>query len=125
MRTPAARVLVGKVLVVEDDPAIARVVSLLLGRAGCSVVRAEDGREGVALFDAEAPDLVLLDLSLPGVNGHGVLRHIRAAGSVPVVVVTSDVNSHDQILLEGADAFVTKPFDNDELMAQVDSLLAD
>ena len=113
-----------KVLVVEDDPAIARVLSLHLDRGGRVVVRAEDGSAGVALFDVEAPDLVVLDLALPGLDGWAVLRHIRAAGSVPVVIVTSDVQSQDRSVAEGADAFVTKPFDNDQLVAQVDALLA-
>ncbi len=113
-----------KILVVEDDPAIARVLSLLLRRAGCTVVRAADGSEGVALFDVEAPDLVVLDLALPNINGWGVLRHIREAGSVPVVIVTSDIRSEDRSLDEGANAFVTKPFNNDQLLAQVGSLLA-
>jgi DNA-binding response OmpR family regulator len=113
-----------KVLVVEDDPAIARVLSLLLDRGGRVVVRAQDGTAGVALFDVETPDLVVLDLALPGLDGWAVLRHIRAAGSVPVVIVTSDIQSHDRSVAEGADAFVTKPFDNDQLMAQVDALLA-
>jgi DNA-binding response OmpR family regulator len=114
-----------KVLVVEDDPAIARVLSLLLDRGGRVVVRAEDGSAGVALFDVEAPDLVVLDLALPGLDGWAVLRHIRAAGSVPVVIVTSDVHSQDRSVAEGADAFLTKPFNNDQLVAQVDALLPD
>jgi two-component system response regulator ResD len=114
----------GKVLVVEDDPAIARILCLLLDRAGRAVVRAEDGCRGVALFDDEVPDLVVLDVGLPGLDGWEVLRHIRAAGSVPVVMVTSDVRSEDRSVAEGADAFLTKPFDNDQLMARVDALLA-
>jgi DNA-binding response OmpR family regulator len=113
----------GKVLVVEDDPAIARILALLLDRAGRDVVRAADGPAGVTLFDVEAPDLVVLDVALPGLDGWGVLRHIRAAGSVPVVMVTSDIHCHDRSVAEGADAFVTKPFDNDDLMARVDALL--
>ena len=87
-------------------------------------MRAADGPAGVNLFDVEAPDLVVLDVALPGLDGWGVLRHIRAAGSVPVVMVTSDIHSHDRSVAEGADAFVTKPFDNDDLMARVDALLA-
>jgi two-component system response regulator ResD len=113
-----------KVLVVEDDPAIARILALLLDRAGRDVVRAADGPAGVNLFDVEAPDLVVLDVALPGLDGWGVLRHIRAAGSVPVVMVTSDIHCHDRSVAEGADAFVTKPFDNDDLMARVDALLS-
>ena len=115
-----------KVLVVEDDPAIARVLSACCSTAaGRVVVRAEDGSAGVALFDVEAPDLVVLDLALPGLDGWAVLRHIRAAGSVPVVIVTSDVHSQDRSVAEGADAFLTKPFNNDQLVAQVDALLPD
>jgi DNA-binding response OmpR family regulator len=108
---------------VEDDPAIARVLSRLLTRLGCAVVGAADGSEGVGIFDRETPDLVVLDLGLPGLDGWEVLRHIRSAGAVPVVIVTSDVGSHDRGLNEGANAFVTKPFDNEQLLAQVGSLL--
>ncbi len=111
------------ILVVEDDPAIARVLIRLLNRLGCEVVRGADGPEGVGLFDREAPDLVVLDLGLPDFDGWEVLRHIRSAGSVPVVIVTSDVGCHDRGLNEGANAFLTKPFDNQQLVAQVGSLL--
>jgi DNA-binding response OmpR family regulator len=112
-----------KVLVVEDDPAIARVLGLLLERAGFVVDQAGDGPSAVDHFDREQPDLVLLDVTLPGIDGWTVLRHIRGASLVPVMVVTSNVNTRDRSLAEGADAFVTKPFDNAELIAQVDALL--
>ncbi len=112
-----------KILVVEDDPAIARVLTRLLTRQGCAVVHAADGSEGMGAFDRETPDLVVLDLGLPGVDGWGVLRHIRSSGSIPVVIVTSDVRSHDRSLDEGANAFLSKPFNNDELVAEVGSLL--
>jgi DNA-binding response OmpR family regulator len=82
-----------KILVVEDDPAIARVLFRLFSRRGCAVVRAADGAEGVDRFDHDPPDLVVLDLGLPELDGWEVLRHIRSAGSVPVVIVTSDVRS--------------------------------
>ncbi|HEY3810821.1 MAG TPA: response regulator [Acidimicrobiales bacterium] len=114
----------GKILVVEDDPAIARILCLLLQRSGRAVLQAADGRGGMALFDDQQPDLVVLDLALPGVDGWGVLRYIRAASAIPVVVVTSDVRSADRSRAEGADAFVTKPFDNQALVEQVDVLLA-
>jgi DNA-binding response OmpR family regulator len=114
------------VLVVEDDPAIARVLRLLLERSGFVVNPAGDGLTAVDRFDREPPDLVLLDVALPDIDGWTVLRHIRgdSASDVPVVVVTSHVQSRDRSLAEGADAFVAKPFDNAELVAQVDALLA-
>ncbi len=114
------------VLVVEDDPAIARVLGLLLERSGFVVNRAEDGLTAVDRFDREPPDLVLLDVSLPDIDGWTVLRHIRddSASAVPVVIVTSHVQSRDRSLAEGADDFVAKPFDNSELVAKVDALLA-
>jgi DNA-binding response OmpR family regulator len=112
-----------KILVVEDDPAIARILFRLFNRPGCAVVRAADGPEGVGLFDAEAPDLVVLDVGLPGLDGWGVLRHIRTASSVPVIIVTSDVRNRERSVDEGATAFVTKPFNNERLVAQVGSLL--
>jgi DNA-binding response OmpR family regulator len=119
VRTSAARVLV-----VEDDPAIARILALLLQRSGRVVDQADDGPAGVEHFDRQQPDLVLLDVTLPGIDGWEVLRHIRDVSPVPVVIVTSNVHSRERSLAEGADAFVTKPFDNSALMAQVDALLA-
>jgi DNA-binding response OmpR family regulator len=110
---------------VEDDPAIARVLGLLLERSGFVVSQAENGLAAVDCFDREPPDLVLLDVALPDIDGWTVLRHIRSASAsaVPVVVVTSHVQSRERSLEEGADAFVAKPFDNSELVAQVDALL--
>jgi DNA-binding response OmpR family regulator len=119
-RTAGARVLV-----VEDDPAIARVLGLLLERSGFVVNQAGDGLTAVDRFDHEPPDLVLLDVTLPDIDGWTVLRHIRGRSSpVPVVVVTSHVQSRERSLAEGANAFVAKPFNNSELVAQVDALLA-
>lgn len=114
-----------RVLVVEDDPAIARVLALLLERSGFVVNQAENGLTAVDRFDREPPDLVLLDVALPDIDGWTVLRHIRggSASAVPVVVVTSHVQSRERSLEEGADAFLSKPFDNSELVAQVDALL--
>jgi DNA-binding response OmpR family regulator len=119
------RAIGARVLVVEDDPAIARVLGLLLERSGFVVNQAENGLTAVDRFDREPPDLVLLDVALPDIDGWTVLRHIRggSASSVPVVVVTSHVQTRERSLEEGADAFVAKPFDNSELVAQVDALL--
>jgi DNA-binding response OmpR family regulator len=124
MGAPEGRGAGAKVLVVEDDPAIARVLGLLLERSGLAVDQAGDGPTAIACFDREPPDLVLLDVALPGIDGWTVLRHIRGASPVPVVVVTSFVASRDRSLAEGADAFICKPFDNADLMAQIGALLA-
>jgi DNA-binding response OmpR family regulator len=126
MGAQECRAVGSRVLVVEDDPAIALVLRRLLERSGFVVNRAEDGLTAVDRFDRDPPDLVLLDVTLPDIDGWTVLRHIRgeSASAVPVVVVTSHVQSRDRSLAEGADAFLAKPFDNSELVAQVDALLA-
>ncbi|MGW8882987.1 response regulator transcription factor [Streptomyces sp. NPDC055749] len=113
------------VLVVDDDPTVAEVVAGYLDRAGYGVERADDGPAALARFAARRPDLVVLDLMLPGMDGFEVCRRMRARGPVPVIMLTARGDEDDRILgLEtGADDYVTKPFSPRELVLRVDSVL--
>ncbi|MGW3647795.1 response regulator transcription factor [Streptomyces sp. NPDC000878] len=114
-----------RVLVVDDDPTVAEVVSGYLDRAGYTVDRAGDGPEALARAAAHWPDLVVLDLMLPGMDGLEVCRRIRGHGPVPVIMLTARGDEDDRILgLEvGADDYVTKPFSPRELVLRVESVL--
>ncbi|WP_049575613.1 response regulator transcription factor [Streptomyces sp. SBT349] len=114
-----------RVLVVDDDPTVAEVVTGYLDRAGFAVDRAADGPGALMAAAASPPDLVVLDLTLPGLDGLAVCRGLREAGPVPVVMLTARGDEEDRILgLEvGADDYVTKPFSPRELVLRVASVL--
>jgi two-component system alkaline phosphatase synthesis response regulator PhoP len=113
------------ILVVEDDRAILRLLQDYLKQAGFSVLTAEDGNQ--ALFSARnaQPDLILLDLGLPGKDGLDVIREVRRTGSTPIVIVTARGDETDRVLgLEmGADDYVVKPFSPREVVARVRAVL--
>lgn len=117
-----------KVLVVDDDPDIATFMSMTLTRAGYEVAVAHDGREALALVDAERPDLVLLDIMLPTIDGFEVAaelrRRARLAG-MGIIVVTARSLSEDRLrgLAIGVDGYIVKPFEPDLLVARVRSAL--
>jgi len=114
------------VLVVDDDPTLREVVSGYLTRAGLDVVEAEDGLTALALARDRSPDLVVLDLTLPGLDGLEVFRGLRAErGDLPVVMLTARGEESDRVLgLEiGADDYVTKPFSSRELVLRIQSIL--
>ncbi|MFH9614232.1 response regulator transcription factor [Streptomyces pratensis] len=114
-----------RVLVVDDDPTVAEVATGYLERAGFDVERAADGPAALEFFTALRPDLVVLDLMLPGIDGFEVCRRMRAHGPVPVIMLTARGDEDDRILgLEtGADDYVTKPFSPRELVLRVESVL--
>ncbi|WP_435770609.1 response regulator [Nocardioides sp. SYSU DS0651] len=114
-----------KVLVVEDDPVINQAVSDRLEAEGYDVVRAWDGPEAVAAHDVHAPDAVVLDVMLPGYDGHEVCRRIQAQRPVPVLMLTARAEEADVLvgLGVGADDYLTKPFRMRELVARVGALL--
>ncbi|GGJ16317.1 response regulator transcription factor [Streptomyces brasiliensis] len=114
-----------RVLVVDDDPTVAEVVAGYLDRAGYVVDRAEDGPAALARATAHWPDLVVLDLMLPGMDGLEVCRRMRGRAPVPVIMLTARGDEDDRILgLEvGADDYVTKPFSPRELVLRVESVL--
>ncbi|MGW1204961.1 response regulator transcription factor [Streptomyces cyaneofuscatus] len=122
---PAPAAARGRVLVVDDDPTVAEVVVGYLHRAGYAVERAGDGPAALERFAAARPDLVVLDLMLPAMDGFEVCRRMRAHGPVPVIMLTARGDEEDRILgLEtGADDYVTKPFSPRELVLRVESVL--
>jgi two-component system response regulator MtrA len=113
------------ILVVEDDASLREVTRLGLQRDGFTVLTAGDGREGLGLFRSRHPDLVLLDVMLPGLDGLEVCRAIRAESAVPVVMLTARSDTVDVVvgLESGADDYVVKPFDMAELVARVRAAL--
>ncbi len=112
-------------LVVDDDPTVAEVVVRYLRRAGFEAEQTGDGRHAIAMAHANRPDLVVLDLMLPGVDGLEVCRQLRDLGEVPVIMLTALGAENDRVLgLEvGADDYVTKPFSPRELVLRVQSVL--
>lgn len=110
-----------KVLVVEDERPIADILKFTLEKEGYVVTCVEDGNEAIRQVERELPDLVLLDLMLPGKDGMDVCRHIRQSHSMPIIMLTAKDTEFDKVLgLElGADDYVTKPFSNRELIARI------
>jgi two-component system, OmpR family, response regulator RegX3 len=114
-----------KVMVVEDEPSLVEALEFALVDEGFKVVSTGDGRDSLALFERECPDLVLLDLMLPNMSGTEVCKQIRAASSVPIIMLTARDSEIDKVVgLEvGADDYVTKPFSMRELVARVKAVL--
>lgn len=113
------------VLVVDDEPQLVKVLRGYLEQSGFRVVTAADGPGALAQFRRERPDLVLLDLNLPGLDGIDVTRRLRALSNVPLIMVTARVEETDRLIgLElGADDYVTKPFSPREVVARVRAVL--
>jgi two-component system response regulator RegX3 len=114
-----------KLLLVEDDAAIAEGLTITLESEGFEVVWVSDGSKAVGAFDRARPDLVLLDLMLPGLSGTEVCRQIRARSDVPIIMVTARDSEIDRVVgLElGADDYVSKPFSPRELVARIRAVL--
>lgn len=114
-----------RVLVVDDEPMVRDVLSRYLERNGFEVDAAADGEGALAAFDAQRPDLVLLDLMLPRVDGFEVFRRIRAQADSPVIMITARGETTDRIvgLDVGADDYISKPFSPGEVVARVRSVL--
>lgn len=114
-----------KILIVDDDPQIRDVLAIALERAGYSVIAAHDGQVGLLRALRDAPDLVVLDIGLPELDGLEVCRRIRAKSQVPILFLTAHDGEVDRILgLElGADDYVTKPFSPRELVARIKAIM--
>ena len=114
-----------KVLIVEDDEGISEFVELELKHEGYETVLAKSGREGLEKFEGENPDMVLLDVMLPEMNGLEVLRRIRSKSNVPVILETARGETIDKIngLNSGADDYISKPFEIEELLARMNAVL--
>ena len=114
-----------KVLVVDDDPNICDVLRMYLENEGYSVILSYDGEEALVKFNALKPDIILLDVMLPTLDGWQVCREVRKKSSVPIIMITAKGDTFDKVLgLElGADDYVLKPFDSKELVARVKAVL--
>ena len=114
-----------KILVVDDEREIVKLVRAYLEQAGFRVVTAADGQEGLTVFRHEKPDLVVLDLNLPRIDGLDVCRTIRRESDTPVIMLTARVEEQDRLIgLElGADDYVVKPFSPREVVARVRAVL--
>jgi DNA-binding response OmpR family regulator len=114
-----------RVLVIEDDPDIALGIKTVLGKSGFEVASSTDGRDGLRAFHAARPDLVILDIGLPEMDGWTVLERIRDLSEVPVLILTAHSTESEKVrgLRGGADDYLTKPFGNAEFVARVQALL--
>ncbi len=114
-----------RVVVVEDEPEFAGLVRLWLERQGWEAIVAGDGPKALAVFEAQEPDIVLLDIGLPGTDGWEVLKRIRATSRVPVLLVTARGTETERVhgLSLGADDYITKPLSFPELMARIEAAL--
>ena len=113
------------ILVVEDDQNISELLRLYLEKEGYTVNIADDGGKGVELYRRLKPDLVLLDLMLPVLDGWGVLRAIRQDSQTPVIMLTAKGETTDKVsgLKQGADDYITKPFEMKEVLARIEAVL--
>ena len=113
------------VLVVEDDRNIAELLQMYLEKEGYAVTIAADGGQGLSKFRAIKPDLVLLDVMMPVMDGWAVCKAIRAEGKTPVIMLTAKSETDDKVagLKSGADDYITKPFEMKEVLARIEAVL--
>jgi DNA-binding response OmpR family regulator len=112
-------------LVIEDDVNIAELLRIYLEKEGFTVLTAGDGNTGVALAKENMPDIVLLDIMLPGMDGWAVCKNIRKTSTVPIIMLTAKSELTDKVkgLELGADDYITKPFESKELIARIHAVL--
>ncbi len=125
MLTPATEAATGRVLVVEDDAEIADVLRRSLRQEGYEVKTSADGVEALDVATGFVPDLVVLDLGLPRLDGLEVCKRLRAEGDVPILMLTARAETEDRVggLDSGADDYLVKPFERQELLARIRALL--
>jgi DNA-binding response OmpR family regulator len=113
------------ILIIEDEPELVKVIRSYLEKAGFNVIAAYRGDTGISTFEHKHPDLVLLDLNLPGMDGLDVAREIRRKGNTPIIMLTARVEEMDQLIgLElGADDYIPKPFSPRVVVARVRAVL--
>lgn len=117
-----------KILVVEDQDELVKAIRIRLEQAGYEVVAAYDGQEGLEMVRKEKPDLIILDLMLPKIDGYKVcsmLKHNRRHMKIPIIILTARAQESDEKLGYecGADAFITKPFEHEIVLAKINELL--
>ena len=114
-----------KIMVVDDDPNIRQLVNIYLEREGFEVTAADRGDEALRQFRAAPPNLMLLDIMLPGMDGWQVCREVRKISNIPIIMLTAKDETFDKVLgLElGADDYIVKPFDMKELVARIKAVI--
>ena len=115
-----------KILVVDDEPQLALAVKIRLQSRGYEVVIAHDGQQGLELLEREQPDLVILDVLMPVMDGYSCLREINARvgrGTLPIIMLTARDRMKDLFELEGIEDYVIKPFDHEDLLMRIDRAL--
>ena len=114
-----------KILVIEDEKAIAQFITAVLDGQGYEAIQARTGAEGLSMISSHCPDVVILDLGLPDMDGLDILRQIRSWSSLPVVVVSARTHERDKVtaLDQGADDYLTKPFNILELKARIKAII--
>ncbi len=113
------------ILLIEDDRNISELLQLYLEKEGYAVITAPDGRQGLEKFRAATPDLILLDVMMPVMNGWETCRAIRAESQVPIIMLTAKSETDDKVmgLKAGADDYITKPFEMKEVLARIEAIL--
>ena len=116
---------IGKILVCDDDRNICELLRLYLEKEGYAVVIANDGEEALAKFSSENPDLMLLDIMMPKLDGWQVCREVRKKSNMPIIMITAKGETFDKVLgLElGSDDYVVKPFDPKEIVARIKAIM--
>lgn len=112
-----------RVLLVDDEQRILSFVGLKLKTSGYEVITASTGQEALTLAESRQPDIMVLDIVMPEMNGFEVLERLRAYSDLPVIVFSGETSSGDKALSLGADDFVAKPFDPDELEGRIRAIL--
>ena len=115
-----------RILHIEDDPTTARSIELMLTHSNFNVYHTDSGEEGVDLAKLYNYDLILLDINLPGISGHEVLRRVRSAHiNTPVMILSGDDSTESKLKAFGfgADDYLTKPFHRDELIARIQAII--
>ncbi len=112
-----------KVLLVDDEKAILKVLSIKLRVSGYDVVTAAGGQEALELIDSASPDVMLLDVIMPGLDGFGVLEKLRTFSELPVIVFSARPENAQKALSLGANDFIAKPLDVDDMVKRIEMLL--
>ena len=112
-----------RVLVVDDEPKILRVIEIKLRKSGYEVITAGRGEEALRLAAVEKPDVMVLDLLLPGMDGFQILEQVRTFSDLPVLILTAKSGTSHAAMNLGANDFLGKPFDPDELVRRIEGLL--
>ena len=112
------------VLIVDDDERILRFLGLKLKVTGYDVITATNGHEGLELAESASPDIMVLDLIMPVIDGFEVLRRLRSGSNPPIIVLTARADACEEALSLGASDFMAKPFNPDELVKRIQALLS-